>query len=124
MIKIDRTELFRAFIMFEAFLVGIPIIVYWLARGTLFLLYALDLDACCNPFGIFSFIVLFFATFYFILPVLIASEMFTFSIFAGMPKDLSGWLVGIGTYSFLAFLLAFVLSLYTPLQKQKSRSPH
>jgi len=59
---------------------------------------------------------------YFIPPKLIASGLFDGSLIGLFPECLAGWLVAIFMYSFIAFLLALVSSLYTPLNRLKKSS--
>jgi hypothetical protein len=124
MIRIDRTELFKSFIIFEAFLVGIPMVVIWSTVGVLCLAICLLLsDNLLGPADLmvveflvtpFSFVF----SFYFFLPSLIASGLFREARFGVFPKGVAGWLFVVGTYSILALLFALTLSLRTQLRKQ------
>jgi hypothetical protein len=112
MMKIDRTELLRCFILLEIVLVFIPIAFFWSIMGILALVAGFNLttlNLCC---------VWLLFHLYFLLPSLIASGLFRRSLIGVMPESVAGWLFIVLTYTVMVFLMALALSLYTPLNRQ------
>ena len=115
MIKIDKTELIRNFVVLEGVFVGIPLFVFWSSFGVLYLISGLfNFYILYIIFRIFLFIF----SFYFFLPSLIAPGMFQGDI---IPKGFGGWLAIVVTYSVIALLIALTLSFYTPLRNIKNK---
>ncbi|HCO95734.1 MAG TPA: hypothetical protein DIU00_17600 [Phycisphaerales bacterium] len=116
MVKIDKTELFRSLVILEVVLVVIPVAMFWSLVGILVLFADIDITTLnlCGALLLFST--------YFIPPKLIAQGLFQGSLIGVFPEGLAGWLVAIFMYSFIAFLLALVSSLYTPLNRWKKSS--
>ena len=114
MVKIDKTELFRSFVIFEVVLVGIPVAMFWSLAGILTLFAGSTLTILNLSWGLLFFRI------YFILPGLVASRLFQISVIGFYPKGLTGWLFSGFIYSFAAFILALVQSLYTPSNRCKA----
>ncbi|MGD8501752.1 MAG: hypothetical protein PVJ86_13955 [Phycisphaerales bacterium] len=109
MIKIDKIELFRVFVILEATLVGLPIIIFgsvgavlcvvgYSILGWLGACFALEALPCI--FGV-----------YFLLPGLVAPRLFQATVPGASPKGIAGWLVVVGVYSVLALLISLPVSM-------------
>jgi len=114
MVKIYKTELFRSLLIFEVILVGIPVTIFWSLIGIL----ALFTDSVQTLLNLSCALISF--RIYFILPGFVASGLFERSVIGFSPKGLAGWLFSVFIYSFAAFILALVQSLYTPSNRCKT----
>jgi hypothetical protein len=109
MIKIDKIELFRVFVILEAALVVLPIIICWSIGAVL----------CVVGYSVLGWLGACFALealpcifgFYFVLPGLVAPGLFQGAVPGVLPKGIAGWLVVVGVYSVLALLLALPVSI-------------
>jgi hypothetical protein len=117
MMKIDRIEFFRAFVVLEAALVGLPIGLYLLGLALLCLGGVLPIVALCVvP-------VLVVASFYFFVPALIAPGLIKCAspLPVLMPTGPGGWLLVVGMYSVVA--LVFALLATARVRSRKRRRP-
>ena len=116
MVKIDNSELLKCFVITEVVLVLIPMSLFGFMMGLASSVLGFDLELlniCCISF---------FYTLYFFPSNLIASRLFNESSAGGIPEYFAGWMITIIMYSCFAFLIALILSLYTPLKKNRKSS--
>lgn len=111
MLKIDRSELLRCFVILEILFVWIPIAFCGLIFGFLVLVVGFELELL-NLCGVIL------LALYLSLPSLIFSAIFEDSVLGSISNSAMSWILAIVIYSVIAFLVALVFSLYTPLNKQ------
>jgi hypothetical protein len=112
-LRVDRSELLRAFATIEAIIVGVPMIAYMIATGGMYIGILSGFDTLFLPIYL---IVLFIGSFYHLLPALVAPDFIRcgspFPVL--FPRGLYGWIFVISFYSAIALILAFIASLYIP----------
>jgi hypothetical protein len=116
MIKIDKLELFRVFVVLEASLVGIPVVVFLSAAAALYLF---------GHFAIATFwavVIFLVGSLYILLPALVAPGLFQVKVLGVLPESIAGWLVVVGVYSVIALLLALPVSIRTPSRRRRRLS--
>ena len=116
MVKIDKVELFKCFVIIEIIFVLIPMGLFSFIMGFATLIVGFDLQLlkiCC---------VYFFLFIYFSPLRLIASRLFSESSIGMIPEFIVVGIVTIIMYSLVAFLVSLILSLYAPLKKHRKPS--